>query len=116
MEKSGACGCAQAGSPASALCCCSQARLVQVIGRKYAMSILSRIGVGSNVRFADLERSLDISSSTLAQTLDNLTASGLVCRLVVPERPPRTEYSLTSAGRALLLRLRPLLDRIHSLT
>jgi len=109
----GDCGC---GEPDVATgCCCGVDDLVHVIGRKYAMSVLERIGRSGTSHFNDLQRALGMSSSTLAATLGDLVRVGLVERAVVEDRPPTTEYDLTPAGRALRGRLRPLLERIRSL-
>lgn len=112
-ETAGECGCAESSSAAADRCCCSVDDLVHVIGRKYTMSIVNRVGLERTAHFADLQRSLGISSSTLAETLDDLIRVGLVRRSVVDSYPPGTEYSLTEAGQALRERLRPLLDRVR---
>ncbi|MBA2458003.1 MAG: helix-turn-helix transcriptional regulator [Gemmatimonadales bacterium] len=111
---SGACGCAEASAARSASCCCGQATLLHAIGRRYTMPVLNRIGNRSPVRFRELQRSLRLSSSTLAETLDDLSAAGLIIREVVPDRPPHAEYRLTAAGKALVDRFRPMLDRIRA--
>lgn len=113
-EAVGECGCAESSTAAADRCCCSVDDLVHAIGRKYTMSILNRVGLEGTAHFSDLRRSLDVSSSTLAETLDGLVHVGLVRRAIVDSYPPGTEYSLTDAGRALRDRLRPLLDRVRA--
>ncbi len=110
----GACGCADTTTAKPSSCCCGQARLLYAIGRRYTVPILNRIGHGSSVRFRELQRALDLSSSTLAEALADLTAAGLILREVLPGRPPHTEYRLTRAGRVLVDRLRPMLERVRS--
>jgi len=110
----GGCGCAEHGTEAAGQCCCGVNDLVHAIGRKYAMSILNRIGSSSGARFTDLQHTLAVSSSTLAETLDDLVRVGLVLRTILPDTPPATEYTLTAAGKVLRERFRPLLDRART--
>ncbi|MBA3495994.1 MAG: helix-turn-helix transcriptional regulator [Gemmatimonadales bacterium] len=115
-EENGACGCAEPGTRQPTHCCCAVDDLVRAIGRKHTMSILNRIGLGADAHFTDIQRALDLSSSTLAHSLDELSRMGLVHRLVIPARPPCTTYSLTPAGRVLVDRFRPLLDRVREVS
>lgn len=77
------------------------------------MPLLERIGRGGTSRFNELQRELGASSSTLAETLEELIRVRLVDRREAPGGTP--EYVLTSAGRALRQRLRPLLERVRSM-
>ena len=113
-ERVGECGCAEPTTAAAERCCCSVDDLVHAIGRKYTMSILNRVGLEGTAHFSELQRTLGVSSSTLAETLEDLVGVGLVRRSVLESTPPGTEYSLTEAGRALRERLRPLLERIRA--
>lgn len=106
------CGCAELRSPAAERCCCGVDDLVHVIGRKYAMPILNRVGRGE-AHFTELQRALRVSSSTLSETLEDLVRLGLVQRFVLDGYPPRTRYTLTTAGSALRDRLRPLLEKVR---
>lgn len=110
----GVCGCAEPSAGAAGHCCCGVTDLVHAIGRKYAMSIVNRIGSCQRTRFTDLQHVLGVSSSTLAETLDDLVRVGLVHRSVFPDTPPATEYTLTPAGSVLRERFRPLLDRARA--
>lgn len=113
-EPIGGCGCAAPDTSAADRCYCSVDDLVHVIGRKHALAIVNRIGEGG-ARFTELQRALDVSSSVLSETLEDLARVGLVRRTVLEERPPATEYTLTSAGATLRERLRPLLDRVRKM-
>ncbi|MBA3444529.1 MAG: helix-turn-helix transcriptional regulator [Gemmatimonadales bacterium] len=76
------------------------------------MPVVNRIGRGG-ARFSDLQLALAVSSSTLADTLQELETVGLVDRVVFPGRPPGSSYFLTAAGRALRRRFRPFLEAIR---
>lgn len=114
MEAIGGCGCAAPTTAAVDQCYCSVDDLVHVIGRKYTLPVLVRIG-GGTARFTGLQRALGVSSSTLSETLDDLVRIGLVRRTVLEDRPPTTEYALTEAGKALREHLRPLLERVRTM-
>lgn len=95
-----ACGCGAA--LASGDCLCPATPLARLIGRRYALGLLSLIANRGSVRFGELKARLgDVSSSTLASRLDELEAAGLIERAAVPEVPPRVDYSLTPRGREL---------------
>jgi DNA-binding HxlR family transcriptional regulator len=71
-----------------------------VIGRRYALGLLSLIASRGTVRFTELRSRLgDVSSSTLAARLADLEQAGLIARTVHPGAPPRVQYSLTERGR-----------------
>lgn len=76
------------------------------------MPVVNRIG-RRGARFSDLQLTLGVSSSTLADTLQDLETVGLINRVVFPERPPGSNYFLTTAGRALRRRFRPFLEAIR---
>lgn len=112
---SGSCGCADPAGDEAEACYCSVEHLVSVISRKHALSILNFVGNRRTARFSEVEGGLGgVSSSTLSDTLQQLAEVGLLDRRVVPESPPRVEYSLTDAGRVLRRRFRVLLDRVQA--
>jgi DNA-binding HxlR family transcriptional regulator len=54
-------------------------------------------------RFSEIARAVpDISKQMLTQTLRDLERDGLVSRRVVPTKPPRVDYRLTTLGDSLL--------------
>jgi DNA-binding HxlR family transcriptional regulator len=86
-------------------------RLEQVIGHKWSVCVLEAVRKGVN-RPGALERCIEgISTKVLSERLRNLTLYGLLHKHSFAEIPPRTEYSLTRAGEALV----EILARIHDL-
>ncbi|HTJ97624.1 MAG TPA: winged helix-turn-helix transcriptional regulator [Rhodocyclaceae bacterium] len=77
-------------------------RLEDVIGCKWSVSVLIAVDAGIN-RPGALERHIDgISTKVLSERLRKLSAYGLIVKISYPEVPPRTEYSMTAAGRKLV--------------
>lgn len=81
---------------------CPATGLVQIIGRKYALRLLTVIGEQQSIRFNDLKTVMDdMSSSTLTVRLAELERAALIERQTYAETPPRVEYKLTDEGREL---------------
>ena len=81
---------------------CPATGLVQIIGRKYALRLLTVIGEYKSIRFNDLKSVMDdLSSSTLTIRLAELERAELIERQTYSETPPRVEYNLTTEGRKL---------------
>ncbi len=96
------CGCADIVSNDIIECMCPATGLVQIVGRKYALRLLTVIGDNENIRFNDLKATMDgMSSSTLTIRLAELERAALIERLMYHETPPRVEYKLTNEGRQL---------------
>lgn len=102
LPKENSCGCAETRSGAVNECMCPATGLVQIIGRKYALRLLTVIGERGTIRFNDLKSVMDdMSSSTLTIRLAELECAGLISRQTYSEMPPRVEYNLTIEGRNL---------------
>ncbi len=85
--------------------------LEQVVGCKWSVSVLEAVQKGI-CRPGALERSIEgISTKVLSERLRRLTEYGLLDKRIFAEVPPRTEYTLTGTGRALL----EIVARIHEL-
>jgi DNA-binding HxlR family transcriptional regulator len=91
-------------------CYCPLTGVIDTLGRKYAMQLVSIIGAHESLRFGEIEDHVPTaSSSTLSSRLDEFEAAGLVSREQYDEIPPRVEYSLTEDGEEVRRRLEPLL-------
>lgn len=102
LPKENSCGCAATNLGDANECMCPATGLVQIIGRKYALRLLTVIGERRSVRFNDLKSVMDdISSSTLTIRLAELERAGLINRQAYSETPPRVEYTLTIEGTKL---------------
>src|SRR5450755_4840875 len=81
--------------------CRSISGVLQRIGDKWSVLIVSRLGVRP-MRFNELKREIGgISQRMLTLTLRGLERDGLVTRTVYPTIPPRVDYELTDLGRGL---------------
>ena len=99
-ETTAACGCGAKLSAGD--CLCPATPLAKVMGRRYALGLLSLVANSGIIRFNELRSRLGaVSSSTLAARLSDLERAGLIARTVHPDTPPRVEYSLTERGREL---------------
>ena len=97
-----ACGCVDTELSESIECMCTATGLVQIVGRKYALRLLTVIGERQSIRFNDLKSVMDdMSSSTLTIRLAELERAALIERRTYSETPPRVEYNLTNEGRKL---------------
>jgi DNA-binding HxlR family transcriptional regulator len=82
--------------------CRAVSAILQRIGDKWSVLIISRLGEGPR-RFNEIKRMIGgISQRMLTLTLRNLERDGLVKRTVTPTVPPRVDYELTDLGRDLL--------------
>lgn len=82
----------------------------QRIGGKYKGRILWRLRLGT-LRYGELRKTVTgVTAKMLTQALRELEDDGLIERKVYVEVPPKVEYSLTDAGKALLPFLSQLRD------
>ncbi|CAN5489842.1 helix-turn-helix domain-containing protein [soil metagenome] len=87
------------------------------LGDRWSVLILSELAPGEAVRFSELRRAIgDISPRMLSQTLRTLETDGLVKRTVFASVPPRVDYAMTALGDSFFEHLGPLIrwaDRHH---
>lgn len=82
---------------------CKAAPMLDWLGNKWALVVLLKISESEPVRFNELYRSIPaVSEKALAQVLRQLATDGIIIRMLYPDVPPRTEYSLSDLGRTLL--------------
>ncbi|WP_159435688.1 winged helix-turn-helix transcriptional regulator [Halobaculum gomorrense] len=75
---------------------------LDLIGRKWHLSILDELLAEGPRRFSEFEERLDgVSATTLSDSLGDLEGKGLVAREVRDTRPVSVRYALTERGRSL---------------
>lgn len=80
---------------------CPTRLVLDLIADKWTTLVIYLLSQGKR-RYGELQREVGgISQKMLTQTLRRLEEDGLVRRVVYPEVPPRTEYSLTDLGQTL---------------
>ena len=97
-------------------CPCPPVGLIDVVGKKWAVCVISLLGRYGTVRFGPIQRCLSgVSPATLTATLRALERSRLVRRTPAESpRGPVRAYALTPSGRVLYERLLPLADWLSS--
>jgi len=84
--------------------------VLDLIGSKWSVMVISNLDHGGAHRFGELRRAIpEISPRSLTQTLRRLEREGLVDRTVLADkRPPQVVYSLTELGWTVTPTLRSL--------
>ncbi|WP_267554835.1 helix-turn-helix domain-containing protein [Rhizobium rhizogenes] len=78
-------------------------RVLRMISGRWKLPILFRLFAEPSMRTSQLKRDMPgISQKMLTQHLRELEDDRLVARRDFGEQPPRVEYQLTDAGRALM--------------
>ncbi|HXQ94499.1 MAG TPA: helix-turn-helix domain-containing protein [Thermoplasmata archaeon] len=91
-------------------CPCPPVGLIDVVGKKWAMCVVTLLGSHGELRFGPIQRSLPkVSPATLTATLRALEKERLVRRTVTgPTRGSPVSYELTRRGGELYRTLLPL--------
>jgi DNA-binding HxlR family transcriptional regulator len=79
---------------------CPVARGLSVIGDRWTMLVLRDCFRGVR-RFDEIQANLGVTRHVLADRLRKLESAGVLKRVQYHDRPPRFEYRLTDAGKAL---------------
>lgn len=89
---------------------CPVEATLSLIGGKYKPLILWHLADGP-LHYMELQRRIcGATPKMLAQQLRALEACGMICRKVLPEKPPRTIYSLSAFGRSVVPVLEAMCD------
>lgn len=81
---------------------CPVEATLSLIGGKYKPLILWHL-VDCPLHYMELQRRIPSATpKMLSQQLHDLEARGMVHREVIPEKPPRTVYSLTAFGESII--------------
>src|SRR5215471_15852485 len=81
---------------------CEIMNLWEVLGRRWALLILKNLNTKEAIRFNELKRLIPgISSTILADRLNELEREDLISKKIYPEIPPKVEYSLTAQAKEL---------------
>lgn len=85
---------------------CPVEATLSLIGGKYKTLILWQL-IDHPLHYMELQRRIiKATPKMLSQQLHDLENCGIIHREVIPEKPPKTLYSLTAFGRSLI----PILD------
>jgi DNA-binding HxlR family transcriptional regulator len=90
--------------------------MIDVVGKKWAVCVVSLLGRYGTVRFGPIQRCLSgVSPATLTSTLRSLERARLVRRVATEgARGPVKAYSLTAGGVELYRTLQPLASWLKS--
>lgn len=81
-----------------------------LFGRWKPFILMAMVFDEGKTNFSDFIKQLPISHKVLSDNLKAMEADGLICRTVVPDTPPRTEYRLTETGLSMVPLLRAVYD------
>ncbi|MDJ1472376.1 helix-turn-helix domain-containing protein [Cytophagaceae bacterium DM2B3-1] len=88
---------------------CTLQEILDVIGGKWAMSIIYALFPGKK-RFSELERMIPgINTRMLVKELKNMEENQIVTREVFATVPPTVEYTLTEKGK----KLEPIINELY---
>jgi DNA-binding HxlR family transcriptional regulator len=92
---------------------CPSREILKHVCSRWGVLILIALRGGTH-RFSELRRKMGgVSEKMLAQSLKALTEDGFVLRVSYPVVPPYVEYSLTSLGEEVAVRVAELADWIE---
>ena len=72
------------------------------ITRVWTLPVIHALGLSQPARFNEMKRRIEgISATSLSERLTELEKIDIINRKVIPETPPRVEYTLTPKGEDL---------------
>jgi DNA-binding HxlR family transcriptional regulator len=80
---------------------CSIADALELVGERWSLLVVREVGLGVR-RFNDIQRNTGAPREMLTARLRRLEEAGVLTRSQYSEHPPRYDYELTEAGRALI--------------
>lgn len=86
---------------------CPIAAALELVGERWALLIVRELAL-DNSRFEDIVRGTGAPRDRVTARLKTLDEAGVIQRIAYRAAPPRFDYQLTDAGRALL----PVLDAL----
>ncbi len=86
---------------------CPIAAALELVGERWALLIVRELALG-NSRFEDIVRGTGAPRDRVTARLRKLDEAGVIQRIPYRAAPPRFDYQLTDAGRALV----PVLDAL----
>jgi DNA-binding HxlR family transcriptional regulator len=86
---------------------CSIADALELVGERWSLLVVREVGLGVK-RFNDIQRNTGAPREMLTARLRKLEEAAILTRSQYSEHPPRYDYQLTEAGRALVPVLRGL--------
>ncbi len=87
-------------APAAGPRVCPIADALDIVGERWTLLVLRELGFDVT-RFKDIQVNTGAPRETLSLRLRKLEESGLIERRRYSQHPPRDEYVLTPAGRAI---------------
>ncbi len=93
---------------------CPSRDILKHVTSRWGVLVLFALKDGETHRFSELRRKISgVSEKMLAQTLQALELDGFVLRTSYPVVPPHVEYSLTTLGLEVAVRVANLADWIE---
>jgi DNA-binding HxlR family transcriptional regulator len=93
---------------------CPSRDILKHVTSRWGVLVLFALKDGETHRFSELRRRISgVSEKMLAQTLQALELDGFVLRTSYPVVPPHVEYSLTTLGLEVAVRVASLADWIE---
>jgi len=78
-------------------------------GNRWSLGVLHILGTNGPLRYGEIRRTLTgVTQRMLTRTLRHLERDGLISRFDYEEKLPHVVYTITAAGKEMLLKMLPL--------